>query len=282
MNTTDTAAPLKLSIRQQLRLIVAYEKKVFLRALGDAWHQTVGHKMVALIVLLLAAAGAIALQYAWLGPTVAQENIKLTFTAIIGSLVPLTLWLVFYLIRTPALLENELEQKHDDEIKVLKSERAIALEQLAESTRGLLVNPAKIVVDSYGENPTDGYGVTVGNDGYAAHEVSILKTQIGTIDYHLIFDKKVPAMPFEKREFFKARIEPHKGYGNMLLAQMVEAELAELNIEIVYTKLEYRGGELIWYKTTIALERNESESGGLRPRFVSQKPIPDPFKSGGL
>jgi hypothetical protein len=271
----------KLSIWRQLRLIGAYEKKVALRALRDAWRETVGHRMDALLILLLAAVSAIGIQYAWLGPAVAKENIKLTIAAIIGSLVPLVLWLVWYLFRTPALLEHELKRDHDDEVKVLKSERAIALEQLAESTRGVLVHPPIIVIDSYRENPIEGYGVTVGNDGYAAHEVSILKTQIGTGKYHLIFDQKVPALTPGKRAFFKARIEPHAGYGNMLLARIIEAKLAELNIEIVYTKLQYRGGELIWYKTTIALERNESEASKLRPRFISQVEISDPFKSGG-
>jgi hypothetical protein len=79
-----------------------------------------------------------------------------------------------------------------------------------------------------------------------------------------------------------AKIEPTNDYGNQLLKAMLVAELAALNIEIIYTDLEYRGGKLLWYKTTIALERNETEASGLRPRFISQELIPDPFKSGGI
>ncbi|HEV8131275.1 MAG TPA: hypothetical protein VGQ81_08475 [Acidobacteriota bacterium] len=187
------------------------------------------------------------------------------------SAIPIALIVLYRLLRA-----------NYEQFAAMKQERDDARADLATSTKGLPVNRPKIAIDSYKENPTDGYGVTVGNDGYAAYEVAILKTQIGVTDYSLAFHEKAASMPHRAREFFVAKIEPTNDYGNQLLKAMLVAELAALNIEIIYTDLEYRGGKLLWYKTTIALERNETEASGLRPRFISQELIPDPFKSGGI
>jgi hypothetical protein len=244
-----------------------YWSAVAVRAGSETWEFVCGHTGETLVLYLLVVALSALLQYRWFGQGLTLDNLKTILSSVVaGALLFIPIYL-YKLVRLPHVMAEEVETERDN-----------ALAKLEEKT-GMPAYRPKIAIDSYKE--VDGYGVTVGNDGYAAYEVEILKTQIGTTGQYLVFHGKAASMPHKAREFFEAKIEADSYYyGNKLLKAMLVAELVALNIEIIYTDLEYRGGELTWYKTTIALERKESEASGLRPRFISQELIPDPFKSG--
>jgi hypothetical protein len=101
-----------------------YWLRVFSRAFKDTWKFVAGHRLPALLFVIVATVLALIYQYRFLGRNVMAENIDilLTTVAAVATLaIPVFIWNV---IRTPHLFEKEREVNVDDSINLLRQDIA--------------------------------------------------------------------------------------------------------------------------------------------------------------
>ena len=126
----------------------------------------------------------------------------------------------------------------------------------------------------YGQEEYKVYGLFLGNDGYAAYDVSIPAVLIGSTMSKLTFSRKLARLiDKDGKQFFEAAIEhpdrPARD-GEHLFREMVKARVLTLNVGIVYKDTDFR-----WYRSN-CLIKHEAREVGLSVSFVSQELIPPP------